>query len=77
MLDRSIAEQRIFPAIHLVKSATRREELLYHPDELNRIVALRSSLLELPAVEGIQLLLQNIDVTNSNAELLLTGLRGV
>jgi len=77
MLDRSIAEQRIFPAIHLVKSATRREELLYHPDELNRIVALRSSLLELPAVEGIQILLQNIDVTNSNTELILTGLRGI
>ncbi|KAB2643503.1 MAG: transcription termination factor Rho [Verrucomicrobia bacterium] len=77
MLDRSIAEQRIFPAIHLVKSATRREELLYHPDELHRIVALRSSLLELPAVEGIQLLLQNIDVTSSNTELLLTGLRGI
>ena len=77
MLDRSIAEQRIFPAIHLVKSATRREELLYHPDELERIVKLRSQLLELPAAEAIQILMQNIEVTNSNAELLLIGLRGV
>ncbi|MFZ4116139.1 MAG: transcription termination factor Rho [Chthoniobacterales bacterium] len=77
MLDRSIAEQRIFPAIHLVKSATRREELLYHPDELERIVKLRSQLLELPAVEAIQILIQNIEVTNSNTELLLTGLRGI
>ena len=77
MLDRSIAEQRIFPAIHLIKSATRREELLYHPDELERIVQLRSPLLELPAAEAIQILMQNIETTHSNAELLLTGLRGV
>lgn len=76
MLDRSIAEQRIFPAIHLVKSATRREELLYHPDELKRILILRSQLLELPATEAIELLLENIKITGSNAELLLTGLRG-
>jgi transcription termination factor Rho len=76
MLDRSMAEQRIFPAIHLVKSATRREELLYHPEELNRIVTLRSQLLDLPASESTQILMQNIQLTNSNTELLLTGLRG-
>jgi len=76
MLDRSMADQRIFPAIHLVKSATRREELLYHPEELKRIVALRSQLLDLPASEATQILIQNIQLTNSNTELLLTGLRG-
>ncbi|MFZ4780488.1 MAG: transcription termination factor Rho, partial [Terrimicrobiaceae bacterium] len=37
-LDRSIAELRIFPAIHIVKSGTRREELLFHPDEYERVV---------------------------------------
>ncbi len=77
MLDRSIAEQRIFPAIHLIKSATRREELLYHPEELKRILQLRSQLLELPAGEAIQILIQNIEITNSNTELLLSGLKGI
>ncbi|MFI0347663.1 MAG: transcription termination factor Rho [Chthoniobacterales bacterium] len=76
-LDRSIADQRIFPAIHLTKSATRREELLYHPDELELIIKLRRQLFELPAAEAMQILMQNIEATSSNAELLMTGLRGV
>ncbi len=76
-LDRTIAEQRVFPAIHIVKSATRREELLYHPDEYERVVALRRQLSELPAVEAMEILQQNLMNTSSNAELLLTGLRGV
>lgn len=77
MLDSSIAEQRLFPAIHLVQSATRREELLYHPDELERITKIRSQLSELPAAEALQILMDNIQATHSNAELLLTGLRGI
>jgi len=76
-LDRQIAEQRIFPAIHIVKSATRRDELLYHPDELERITALRRQLAELPAGEAMEILLTNLRHTQNNAELLLAGLRGV
>jgi transcription termination factor Rho len=76
-LDRSIAELRIFPAIHIVKSGTRREELLLHPDEFNRIVTIRRQLSELPAAEAMEVLASNIRHTKSNAELLLTGLRGV
>jgi len=76
-LDRSIADQRIFPAIHIVKSGTRREELLYHPDEYDRIVLLRRQLSELPAAEAMELLASNLQHTRSNAELLLAGLRGV
>jgi transcription termination factor Rho len=75
-LDRSIAEQRIFPAIHIVKSGTRREELLYHPDEHERIIILRRQLSELPATEAMEVLAANLRNTRSNAELLLTGLRG-
>lgn len=75
-LDRSIAEQRIFPAIHIVRSGTRREELLYHPDEYERVVALRRQLSELPAAEAMEILAVNLQNTNSNAELLLGGLRG-
>ena len=76
-LDRSIMEQRIFPAIHITKSGTRREELLYHPDEYDRILQLRRQLMELPAAEAMQILVLNMETTRSNAELLLAGLKGL
>ena len=74
-LDRTIADQRVFPAIHVTKSATRREENLYHPDELSRIVVLRKQLNELPAVEAMETLVRNLHRTKTNAELLLRGLQ--
>lgn len=74
-LDRTIADTRVFPAIHIVKSATRREENLYHPDELARVIVLRKQLTELPAVEAMETLVQNLQRTKCNAELLLGGLR--
>lgn len=76
-LDRSIAEQRIFPAIHIIKSGTRREELLYHPDEYERVVQIRRQLSELPASEAMEVLASNLQHTRSNAELLLAGLKGI
>ena len=76
-LDRSIMEQRIFPAIHITKSGTRREELLYHPDEYDRILQLRRQLMEIPAAEGMQILGLNLETTKTNAELLLAGLKGL
>ena len=76
-LDRSIMEQRIFPAIHITKSGTRREELLYHPDEYERILQLRKQLMEIPAAEGMQILGLNLETTKTNAELLLAGLKGL
>ena len=75
-LDRQIADQRIFPAIHIIKSGTRREELLYHPDELERVAGIRRELSELPAAEAMEILVSNLQHTRSNAELLMTGLRG-
>lgn len=76
-LDRTIAEQRVFPAIQILKSGTRREELLLHPDEFDRVVQLRKQLAELPAVEAMEILHANLLNTGSNAELLLSGLRGI
>jgi transcription termination factor Rho len=76
-LDRSIADMRVFPAIQIVKSGTRREELLLHPDEYERIVLIRRQLSELPAAEAMEILVTNLQHTRSNAELLLTGLRGI
>lgn len=76
-LDRSLAEQRLFPAIHILNSGTRREELLYHPQEFERITLLRRELAQLPSAEAIEVLLANLRATRTNAELLLAGLREV
>ena len=74
-LDREIAERRIYPSIHVLKSGTRRDELLYHPDEFRRISMIRKQLAAVPAFEAIELLIKNIERSKSNAELLLSGLR--
>ncbi len=74
-LDRELVEKRIFPAIHLQRSGTRNDEKLYHPDEFRRITVLRRELAQVPAVEAIQVLSRNIQLTSSNAELLLKGLK--
>ncbi len=76
-LDRQIADQRIFPAIHIIKSGTRREELLYHPEEYERVANIRRQLSELPAAEAMEILVSNLMHTQNNAELLMGGLRGV
>ena len=74
-LDREMAESRIWPAIHTLKSGTRKDELLYHPDEYRRITTLRKQMAQRPAGEAMEALIRNIAVTNSNAELLLRGLQ--
>ncbi len=74
-LDRELIDKRIFPAIQIVKSGTRRDELLYHPDELSHVQLLRKNLVALPPIEAMEVLLDNIQATKSNMELLLAGLR--
>lgn len=74
-LDREISERRIFPALHVLKSGTRRDDLLYHPDEFRRITQVRKQLAAVPAVEALELLIRNIGRTSNNAEILLTGLK--
>jgi len=74
-LDREMAESRIFPAIHLLKSGTRKDELLYHPDEYQRINSLRKQMAQRPAAEAMVVLLKLIRSTSSNAELLLRGIQ--
>jgi transcription termination factor Rho len=74
-LDRTLVEKRIYPAIHILKSATRRDDLLYHPEEFQRVTLLRKKLAQLPAIEAMEVLLQTLKATKSNAELLLTALR--
>jgi transcription termination factor Rho len=74
-LDRELVEKRIYPAIHILKSGTRREELLYHPDELDRVLMIRKQLNTMPPLEAMEVLKENIEATKSNLELLLAGLR--
>src|SRR6266536_3432715 len=74
-LDRALVEKRLYPAIHVLQSATRREELLYHPDEWERVQMLRKTMAALPPIEAMEKLIENLEVTKTNAELLLSGLR--
>lgn len=74
-LDRELAEQRIYPAIHIPQSGTRNDDRLYHPDELARVQEIRRHLASLPIGEAIETLLRNLARTKSNAELLLQGMR--
>ncbi len=74
-LDRGLQEKRIYPAIHPLLSATRREELLYHPDEWDRVLMLRKAMGALPPLESMEKLIDNLHATKTNAELLLSGLR--
>jgi transcription termination factor Rho len=74
-LDRSLVEKRLYPAIHILQSGTRKEELLYHPEEWERVKLLRRMMAEMPPLEAMELLIKNLHATKTNAELLLAGLR--
>jgi len=74
-LDRSLVEKRLYPAIHILQSGTRREDLLYHPEEWERVKLLRKTMAALPPIEAMEMLIGNLQATNTNAELLLAGLR--
>jgi len=70
-LDRALVDKRIYPAINIPKSGTRKEELLYHADEMPRIHILRRALSSLPPVEAMELLLGRLKKTKNNVEFLL------
>jgi transcription termination factor Rho len=74
-LDRSLVEKRLYPAIHVLQSGTRREDLLYHPEEWERVKLLRKAMAALPPIEAMEMLIGNLQATKTNAELLLAGLR--
>jgi transcription termination factor Rho len=70
VLDRKLADRRIFPAIDINKSGTRKEELLIPPDDLNRIWILRKLLSPLNPVDAMEFLLDKMQGTKNNAEFL-------
>jgi transcription termination factor Rho len=71
-LDRALVEKRIFPAINVERSGTRKEELLLHPDELSKIWILRKALNGVPSVEAMELLINRLKKTKTNIEFLMT-----
>jgi transcription termination factor Rho len=71
-LDRGLVERRVFPAINIDRSGTRKEELIYHPEELQRIYGLRRAMQGLGPIESMEMLIQRLKKTKSNAEFLLS-----
>ena len=72
VLDRKIADKRIFPAIDINRSGTRKEELLFTPEEIKRIWMLRKLLNEMDPVEAMEILVSKMKKTRVNAEFLMS-----
>src|SRR5262249_19660065 len=68
ILDRKIADGRVFPAIDISRSGTRKEELLFNQEELNRTYLLRNFLGDMPEVEAIEFLLKQMSRSRNNRE---------
>jgi transcription termination factor Rho len=71
-LDRHLVDRRIFPSINIELSGTRKEELLYHPQEHDKVVVLRRALTGVPPVEAMELMLNKLKKTRNNIEFLLS-----
>ena len=76
VLDRKIADRRIYPAIDVARSGTRKEELLFAPAEANRVFLLRSFLGDMPEDEAIFFLLQRMMRTKTNKEFFVSMAEG-
>ena len=71
-LDRGLSDKRIFPAINIDRSGTRKEELIYHPQEMERVYGLRRAMQGLPPVEAMEMFITRLKKTKSNAEFLMS-----
>jgi transcription termination factor Rho len=72
VLDRRLADRRIYPAIDIQRTSTRKEELLMDKDELNRVYLLRNFLADMPPVEALEFLLERLKRTKTNKEFYAT-----
>ena len=68
VLDRKIADRRVFPAVDILKSGTRKEELLLSQAEINRVTLLRQFLSDMPEAEAVEFLLRQMRKSKNNAE---------
>jgi transcription termination factor Rho len=71
-LDRGLSDRRIFPAINIELSGTRKEDLLLHPDELSRIWSMRKVLTPVGPNEAMDILLKRLRLTENNIEFLMS-----
>ena len=71
-LDRKLADRRLFPAIDITRSGTRKEELIVNPEEIKRMWLLRKVLNEMNPVEAMELLKNRLAKSKTNAEFLMT-----
>ena len=71
-LDRSLANKRIFPAVNLVASSTRRDDLLHDQNTLNRMWILRKHIADMTPIESMNLILKNFQGTRNNEEFLIS-----
>ena len=71
-LDRKLADRRLFPAIDITRSGTRKEELIVNSEEIKRMWLLRKVLNEMNPVEAMELLKNRLAKTKTNAEFLMT-----
>ncbi len=76
ILNRGIADRRVYPAIDVQRSSTRKEELLLDPNELNKTYLLRNFLADMPTVEAIEFLLERMKRTKTNDEFFTTMQQG-
>jgi transcription termination factor Rho len=76
VLDRKIADRRVYPAIDIGRSGTRKEELLLDREELNRVYLLRNFLSDMPSTEAIEFLLQRMQRTKTNREFFTSMAQG-
>ncbi len=76
VLHRGIADRRIYPAIDVQRTSTRKEELLLEKEELNKIYLLRNFLADMPTVEAIEFLLERMKRTKTNREFFATMQQG-
>ncbi len=76
-LDRRLVDKRLFPAIDITRSGTRKEELLIPDKELNRIWILRKVLTQLSEVEAMELLQEKLSKTKTNSDFLEAMSKGL
>jgi transcription termination factor Rho len=72
VLDRRLSDRRIYPAVDINRSGTRKEELLFTPEEIQRIWMLRKVLNEMDPVEAMEMLIQKMKKTRVNGEFLMS-----
>ena len=71
-LDRNVSDRRIYPAINIEKSGTRKEELLLHPDELGKVWLLRKAVNGVPSAEAMEMVLGRLKKCQTNVEFLIS-----